>query len=62
MRKDEFFEQQYIINDAAYLKYYCTNEAEAYEIEKGLSYNDNLWLFNKPSDGLEDCYDEESEP
>lgn len=63
MTKNEYFESMYIIDDAAYVKYYCTDEAEAYSIEKGLSYNDNLWLFeHKPNYGLEDDYGEESEP
>ena len=63
MRKiDEMFENDYIIDDAGYLEYYCVDPAEAYSIEKDLMYSDDLWLFNKPEDGLEDNYGEESMP
>ena len=61
MTDREMFEQDYILNDAEYVKY-CSDPAEVYYLEKELSYTDDLWLFNKPTDGLEDRYDEESEP
>ena len=44
------------------LYYYCDNEAEKLEIERELRYDNDTWLFNKPSDGLEDNYGEESMP
>lgn len=62
MTSKERFEMEYLANDAAYLKYYCVDPAEAYELEKELSYSDDTWLFNKPSNGFEDRYDEDSMP
>ena len=62
MTSRELFESEYLINDVNYLKYYCVDSAEAYELEKEMSYDEDTWLFNKPSDGLEDRYDEESMP
>ena len=61
MTDREYFEEQYILDDAEYVKY-CSDPAEIYCLEKEMSYDRDLWLFNKPADGLEDCYDEESEP
>ena len=61
MTDREYFEEQYILCDAEYLKF-CKNEAECYELEREMAYNDDMWLFNKPSDGLEDHYDEDSMP
>ena len=61
MTDRELFEQEYILDDREYLNY-CNDEAEKYAIEKELSYTDDLWLFNKPTDGLEDNYGEESMP
>ena len=61
-QEQELFEK-YLMDDEWYAKHFCFNEAECYEIEKGLSYDDDLWLFNsKPNYGLEDEYDEESMP
>ena len=64
MTKDEFFEQEYILNDRNYLKYYCHDSVEEYFLEKELNaYDRDLWLFeSKPDYGLEDDYGEESEP
>ena len=63
MTKDEFFEEQYVLNDREYLKRFCFNEAEAYCLEKELSYDHDCWLFeHKKNYELEDDYGEESEP
>lgn len=62
MTRDEYFEECYVLDDREYLKRFCFNEAEAYSIERALAYDDDCWLFNKPSDGLEDRYDEDSMP
>lgn len=61
MTEQEMYEQDYIICDSEYVKF-CKDEAEKYAIEKELAYNDDYWLFNKPSDGLEDNYGEDSMP
>lgn len=63
MTKNEMYEDLYVINDAEYLDRFCKNEAEAYELEKSLSYNADLWLFeHKKNYELEDDYGEESMP
>ena len=61
MTDREYFEQEYILDDRQYLKY-CDDPIECYFLEKELAYSDDTWLFNKPSDGLEDRYDEDSMP
>lgn len=63
MTSKERFEMEYLCDDEKYLQYYCKDEAEAFEIERELSYNADLWLFEKPKNYcLEDDYGEESEP
>ena len=63
MTAKERFEMEYLADDAKYLEYYCTDEAEALSIERELSYDNDLWLFeNKPNYGLEDDYSEDSLP
>lgn len=55
--------EKYLIEDVEYLKRFCFDEAEAYSIERSLAYDHDCWLFERPVDyGLEDHYDEESEP
>lgn len=62
MTKQEIFEN-YLLDDEWYLKHLCFDEAEACELERELAYNRDTWLFeSKPDYGLEDRYDEESEP
>lgn len=61
MTNREFIEARYILCDEEYVKY-CRNEAECYEIERGLKYDRDCWLFNAVDYGLEDDYGEESEP
>lgn len=61
MTDREMFEQDYILNDVEYIKY-CNDPVEIYCLEKELSYDKDTWLFDRPNDGLEDRYDEESEP
>ena len=62
MTDREFIEARYILNDAEYLDKVCRDEAEAYEIQKSLSYDNSCWLFDRPNDGLEDDYGEDSLP
>lgn len=62
MTNRELFESQYLLNDAEYLDKFCSDEAEAYCIEKDLKYDRDCWLFNRKNYELEDSYDEESEP
>ena len=65
MRKhDEAFEMEYLVNDINYLKYYCSDEGEAYEIEREMKYDSDCWLFERPtrSYNLEDDYGEDSMP
>ena len=64
MTRDEFFEEQYLLNDVEYLKRFCFDDAEAYSIERELAYDSDCWLFfEKPVNyNLEDDYGEESEP
>ena len=61
MTDREMFEQDYILNDIEYNKY-CNDPAEVYYLEKELSYDKDTWLFDRPNDGLEDRYDEDSMP
>lgn len=61
MTDREMFEQDYILNDVEYIKY-CNDPAEVYYLEKELSYDKDTWLFDRPNDGLEDRYDEDSMP
>ena len=62
MTDHEYYEEQYVLDDQQYLKY-CTDQAEAYEIERALSYNSDTWLFENPKNyGLEDDYTEDSVP
>lgn len=63
MTRDEYFEATYLLDDVEYLKRFCFNEAEAYEIQKSLSYDNSCWLFEKPVNYcLEDDYTEDSMP
>lgn len=62
MTKNEYFEECYVLDDVEYLKRFCSDEAEAYSIERSLAYDNDTWLFNKPNYGLEDDYGEESMP
>lgn len=63
MTDREYYEEQYVLDDAEYVKT-CKDEVEVYFLEKELdSYDRDLWLFeHKPNYGLEDDYGEESEP
>lgn len=63
MTSRERFESEYLLDDQKYLEYYCVDEAEAFEIERGLKYDRDLWLFERPRNYyLEDNYDEDSMP
>ena len=62
MTDREYFENEYLLDDEKYVQYYCDDLAEEYLLKKEMSYDSDCWLFNRPADGLEDCYDEESMP
>lgn len=62
MTSKERFEMEYLCDDEKYLQYYCDDLAEEYLLKKEMSYDSDCWLFNRPADGLEDCYDEDSMP
>ena len=49
-------------NNEEYLDKFCSDEAEAYYIEKDLKYDRDCWLFNRKKYELEDDYDEDSMP